>query len=286
MCLAHTAEAIHTRDGSPVGHRHSGGISRRAALVAGAGAAFTALLPAPVSAAARMGGHGRSGLEDLTHVFSVDFPVYVPTETATRRPAVTFEGSGYYLQEWTFYEHTATHVDAPGHFAPGGRLAPDITPEELIVPAVVVDIKDRAQADPDTVVTVDDLRAFERRCGRIPEGAAVLMNSGWQARLGDPEAYRGADAQGVLHFPGFGAEAVDWLVRRRRITAIGVDTLSLDPGNSTTFDTHVTLLTADRYGLENVANLDRIPPRGARIIVGLVPWEEGSGGPCRVLAQW
>ena len=106
------------------------------------------------------------------------------------------------------------------------------------------------------------------------------------AKVGDADAYRGADAAGTLHFPGFGADACEWLLRRRGIRSLGVDTLSIDPGNSTTFDTHLTLTGADRYGLENLANLDRIPRRGATIVVGLIPYEEGSGGQARVLASW
>jgi kynurenine formamidase len=136
------------------------------------------------------------------------------------------------------------------------------------------------------VVTVDDLRTCERRHGRIPRNAAVLMHSGWAAKVGDPGAYRNPDASGTLHFPGFGAEAAEWLVRRRRIRAVGVDTLSIDPGNSTTLDTHLIVAWADRYGLENLNNLDRIPRRGATIVVGLIPYEEGSGGQARVLVSW
>lgn len=112
------------------------------------------------------------------------------------------------------------------------------------------------------------------------------MHSGWQARLDDPGAFRNPDAAGVLHFPGFDPEAADWLVRRRDAAGIGVDTLSLDPGNSTTFGTHVGFLGADRYGIENVANLDRMPPAGAEVVVGIIPWQDGSGGPARVFARW
>ena len=112
------------------------------------------------------------------------------------------------------------------------------------------------------------------------------MNSGWAERVSDPDAYKNADANGTYHFPGFGLEAVQWLLDRRVIRGIGVDTLSLDPGNSTTFAVHNTLLAADRYGLENVANLSRIPARGPQVTVGVVPWEEGSGGPCRLLATY
>jgi kynurenine formamidase len=208
------------------------------------------------------------------------------TEAPSRRTVVTIEQNGYYLQEWRLFEHTGTHVDAPGHFTPGGRLAPELRIDELITPAVVVDISTRAADEPDTVVTIDDVREHERRHGRIPDGAAVLMNSGWGTRIGDPEAYRGADAAGTLHFPGFGADTCEWLLERRRIRSLGVDTLSIDPGVSTTFDTHLLLTGADRYGLENLAHLDRIPSTGATIVVGLIPFEEGSGGPARVFASW
>ena len=108
------------------------------------------------------------------------------------------EGRGWAIEEVQAITHTGTHVDAPGHFAPGGRLAPDLRLEELVVPAVVVDVAERAADDPDTVVTVDDVRAFERRHGSIPTGAAVLMHSGWASRVGDPGAYRGADDAGVI----------------------------------------------------------------------------------------
>jgi kynurenine formamidase len=217
---------------------------------------------------------------------TTSFPAFVPGEEAVRRTTVTIENDGYYMQEWRIIEHIGTHVDAPGHFVLGGRLAPELEPRELVVPAVVVDISKRAAQDPDTVVTVDDLRAFERRHGRIPRDAAVLMYSGWGAKVGDADAYRGADATGTLHFPGFGAEATEWLLRRRGIRSVGVDTLSVDPGNSTTFDTHLLVAAADRYGLENLANLDRIPRKGATIVVGLIPYEEGSGGQARILASW
>jgi kynurenine formamidase len=198
----------------------------------------------------------------------------------------TIERDGYYMQEWRIIEHIGTHVDAPAHFTAGGRLSVELRPSELVVPAVVVDISARAAHDADTFVTVDDLRAFERRYDRIPDDAAVLMYSGWGAKAGDPEAYRGTDAAGGLHFPGFGVDACEWLLRHRRIRSLGVDTLSIDPGVSVTYDTHHALTGADRYGLENLAGLDHIPRHGATIFVGLIPYEGGSGGQARVLATW
>ena len=144
---------------------------------------------------------------------------------------------------------------------------PQLLPEELLAPAAVIDISQRAASDPDAQVEPDDLQRYERRHGRIPRGAVVLMDSGWAAKVNDNAAFKNADAGGTYHFPGFGIDAVEWLLDRRDIRGIGVDTLSLDPGNSTTFDVHKRLLGADRYGIENVANLSALRPQG-RVRVG------------------
>jgi kynurenine formamidase len=264
-------------------------VSRRAAMVGAAAVAASAAFAGTAEAGERGPAltHGRRGLRDLTHTLTTSIPPFAPNEQPQRETVVTIEPDGYYMQKWHLIEHIGTHVDAPGHFIPDGRLAPDLKPSELIVQAVVVNIADRAARDPDTVVTVDDLRAFERRHGRIPRDSAVLMDSGWAAKIGDVTAYRGAPLpEETLHFPGFGAEATEWLLRHRRIRALGVDTLSIDPGISEEFETHLTLLGADRYGVENLKNLDRIPRRGATIMVGLIPYEEGSGGQARVFASW
>ena len=285
MCLPGTVEAVRER-AEREGEKPR--FDRRTAL---AGAAATALAAAfPSVAGAHHGGrghdHGRR-MYDLTHVFRAGFPIFGTPPTfnpPSRRTLVTIPTDGYYGQEWTFWEHSGTHMDAPGHFIAGGRLSPEITLPELVAPLFVVDVSAQAARNPDYAVTVDDVRRAERRHGRIPHGAIVAMWSGWDARVHDPVAFRNPDAAGVLHFPGWSGEAVEWLLERRDIGALGVDTLSLDPGNSTTFDAHLTLLGADRYGLENLANLGRIRPRGLTASVGLIPWEEGSGGPCRVWA--
>jgi kynurenine formamidase len=278
-----------TAECAPKPARHEGSsVTRRAALFGGAVVAASAALGGTAEASDRTQPVRlkRRGLQDLTYPLTTSFPAFVPGEEATRRTVVTIEANGYYLQEWRVIEHIGTHVDAPGHFTAGGRLAPELQPSELIVPAVVIDIADRAVRDPDTVVTIEDLRSFEHRHGRIPRDAAVLMYSGWGAKVGDADAYRGTDATGTLHFPGFSPDACEWLLQHRLIRSLGVDTLSIDPGNSTTFETHLILTGADRYGLENLANLNRLPPRGATIVVGLIPYEEGSGGQARVFATW
>jgi kynurenine formamidase len=281
MCLSGTHEAIHHQPVAAADPSQHGLVSRRGLLISAGAAALTITAPAPALAGQRH----RSRVRDLSHVFREGFPMYVGDPPA-RRTIRTFERDGYYAQAWEFGEHSGTHMDAPGHFVPGGRLTPELDPEELFAPVAVIDIARRAARNPDAQVELRDLRAYERRHGRIPRHAAVFMYSGWERRVSDPEAYRNPGPDGRFHFPGFGPEAVEWLLERRRIRAIGVDTLSLDPGNSTTFEVHRRLLGADRYGLENLANLRHIPPHGAEAIVGVVPWEEGSGGPCRVLARW
>jgi kynurenine formamidase len=279
MCLPGTVESV--RDTCERGEVPR--LSRRAALAGGGAAALAALAPAGAGAHKRRP-RRRGKTADLTHVFRAGFPVYTG-DTPSRRTLKRFDPDGFYSQEWTFGEHSGTHMDAPGHFVEGLRLVPELRPRELFAPIAVIDISKRATDDPDAAVGEADIRRFERRHGRIRRGTAVLMNSGWSAKAADEQASKNVGADGKYHFPGFGADAVELLVKRKA-RAIGVDTMSLDPGNSTTFDAHVNWLKTDRYGLENVANLGTIPAHGATLIVGVIPWEQGSGGPCRLLARY
>lgn len=273
MCLPGTVEAV--REQKPE-------LTRRAVLAGGGAAALASLLPGEALAHKRRP-KARGRVVDLTHTFTTAFPVYVGA-TATRRTINNYTPDGFYAQEWTFGEHTGTHMDAPGHFIQGGRLTPDLRPRELMLPVAVIDISKRAARDPDAVVTVDDVRRYERRHGRIPRNALVAMNSGWDSKVGSPEFLGGA--LGDYHFPGFGEDAIDFMISRNRGHAIAVDTLSLDPGNSATFPVHNKWLADDKYGIENVKNLGKLPPHGATAIVGVIPWEAGSGGPARVLATY
>lgn len=279
MCLPGTIETVRERveqEGVPR-------LDRRAALLGAAGVALAATLPGRALGST----NPTNRLQDLTHVFREGFPMFLGAPPAPdREVVVTVPANGFYGQQWTFWEHTATHLDVPAHFIVDGRQSPEIPLEELVRPLVVIDISARAASDPDAVVLPGDLVAFEQRHGRIPRGAVACMYSGWESRVGSEAAYRNVGADGLQHFPGFGKAAVEWLLVERDIAGIGVDTLSLDHGASTTFDTHLTVLGADRYGIENLANLARVPARGATIVVGLVPWEHGSGGPARVFARW
>lgn len=173
--------------------------------------------------------------------------------------------TGFYSKSWTFPEHIGTHMDAPGHFASGARLVDELTAEELLAPLVVVDIRNKADEDPNAMVEPEDLIAWERRHGRIPDGALVAMDSGWEERYGDPDAFLGGAGFPDLNFPGFSVDATEWLVAHRDPVGIGVDTPSLDPGNSSAFPVHFGFLATDRYGIENLANLGNAPVRNGTV---------------------
>jgi kynurenine formamidase len=174
-------------------------------------------------------------------------------------------------------------MDAPIHFGDGVHSADQIPAEHLVVPLAIVDIRAKAQGDADAQLTPGDLKAFEAVHGPIADGACVAMLSGWDARAVGPE-FRNADADGVMHFPGFHVEAVQYLMGERDAVGIAVDTLSLDYGKSADFATHYAWLPSNRWGLEAVANLAELPPTGATLVVGGPKIKGATGGPSRVLA--
>lgn len=229
--------------------------------------------------------HKKSEVLEMSHIFKTEVPTYVPGLTPTRSPLVTVENDGFFIQDWTFSEHTGTHLDIPAHFIAGAEKVDTYSPSLLVSPAVVIDISAKAAENPDAEVTVEDLEAWELANGTIPEGALVCMYSGWESRWDDVDAFRNADSSGVMHFPGFSGAAAQFLVSERDIHGIAVDTLSLDNGPSATFDVHYTILGAGKYGIENVANINALKGRDALVVVGVPRWEGGSGGPCRVLAM-
>lgn len=225
---------------------------------------------------------------DLTHPLSPDFPVFPAFEPMQVRATRTMERDGFFAQRWEVGEHTGTHMDAPAHFATGEhiRTIDQIPAEQLVVPLAVIDVKDRADKDPDTVLTVDDILAYERRHGRIPEGAALCMYTGWETRAGSAQQFLNPDNSGVMHFPGLSPEAAAFLAAERNVAGVGVDTISLDFGPSTDFRAHFEILSRNKWGLECLARLADVPPAGAMLFVGAPKVAGGSGGPTRVLALW
>jgi kynurenine formamidase len=259
-------------------------LSRRDLFRMALGAA--AVAAAAGRAQAQVQGKAFSNVADLTHVVSPDFPVFPGAARMKVDLLVTVKNNGFYKNTLTLDEHTGTHMDAPAHFVDGAPTAETLPVNRLIAPLAVINIKARADRNPDAEVTIDDILAWERANGRLPAGAFVAMYSGWESRVSDPRAYVNLDSANVQHYPGFNPAAAEFLVRERDIVGIGVDTLSLDFGASKDFKTHVTVLGAGKYGLENLAALAGVPPSGAMVVVGGPKHKNASGGPARVLALW
>ena len=182
------------------------------------------------------------------------------------------ETDGYFLRRFTMGEHSGAHANAPAAFHPGGIGIDAYPPESLIAPAVVIDVRAAAAANPDYVLTVAALRTWERRQGIIPAGSVVLLSTGWADKWDNPAAYLGIAetgmAPGGLHFPGFGLEAAQWLLRERDIAGIGIDTAGVDGGQDSGFAVNRLLLERPRLVLENLGNLQQLPPAGATLMVG------------------
>lgn len=184
-------------------------------------------------------------------------------------------------------EHGGTHLDAPIHFAAGKRTADEIPLEQLVAPAVVIDVAAKATADPDYRLTAADVLEWEARHGLITPGTIVLLRTGWGQRWPDRKRYFGDDTPGSvanLHFPSYGEDAARLLVTERRVAALGVDTASIDYGQSTDFIVHRIANGANVPGFENVGHLERLPARGATVIALPMKIARGSGGPLRIIA--
>ena len=220
---------------------------------------------------------------DLTHTLSPEFPTFFGTPGINLKTVKEIKKDGYNMTEWTVGEHSGTHLDAPIHFSERGAGPDTIAVEQLVVPLAVINVADKASGDPDYQLTPADIRAWERRHGALPKGCCVALSSGWDAHVGSPK-FTGKDEKGAFHFPGFHPEATELLLKERSVAGIAVDTLSLDHGPSKDFKTHYAWLPAGRWGLENVANLGRVPARGATLVVGAPKIKGATGGPTRVLA--
>lgn len=248
------------------------------------------LLGLTISSAGQVGRSGPPAhVVDLTHTLDENFPyIAVPDITFPfkRTPTATLEKDGFAINRWDIHEHIGTHIDAPNHFARDGVGLDRLPVRSLVVPLAIIDISDRARRDPDAAVTVADVTAWEQRHGHLPDAAAVFMYSGWESRLHDPNAFVNADATHTMHFPGISTDAAVFLARQRRVSGLGVDTLSIDPGNAKEFRTHTIWLGTGKWQVEAVANLKDVPRTGATVFVGAPNVRGATGGPVRLLAVW
>jgi kynurenine formamidase len=231
---------------------------------------------------------------DLTHSFD-EQTIYWPTAGRFELESVargrTDKGYFYAANRFCAAEHGGTHLDAPIHLSETGKAADAIPIEQLIGLGIRVDVSDKCAKDRDYRIGVADLTAWEIRNGRIPAGAIVLLQTGWSRRWSDRAAYLGTARTGPeavpeLHFPGLDKDAARWLVTARAIKAIGIDTASIDHGQSTLFESHVILFEANVPALENVADLDTLPVKDFMVAALPMKIKGGSGGPLRIAAWW
>src|SRR6266568_2714378 len=193
------------------------------------------------------------------------------------------EKNGYFTRSFWMLEHYETHLDAPAHFPPGKTTVDQIPVKQLFGPAVVMDVRAESGKDADYQLAAARIAEWEKRHGRIPEGAIVLLRTGWASRWPDAQKYRNQDAQGKMHFPGFSVEAAKLLIERK-VSGLGCDTLSIDYGASSDFAVHHLSLGAGLYHLENLTDLSELPETGAFLVVAPIKLEGGSGGAVRVFA--
>jgi kynurenine formamidase len=225
---------------------------------------------------------GFSRVVFLSHVLAPCTPVFPGDPPVTIEAAATVASHGYYLQRVAYGEQAGTHWAAPAHFHPGELAADALAPADFFCPAAVVDARAEAARDPDFALGVDALRRFEDAFGRIPERAAVLLWTGYDARWHEQAAYLGTDESGGMHYPGFSEAAARWLIGHRGIGALGTDTMGVDPGADTAFRANRLLLRGHRIHLENLCGLGQLPALGGWIVVGGVRVSGGSGSPATV----
>lgn len=228
-------------------------------------------------------------LVDLTHAFdnkTIYWPTAKPFVWEKESRGRNARGDWYAAGRYSASEHGGTHLDAPIHFAEGRQTADQIPIAKLVGPAIVIDVRDAAARDRDYLLSPADILAWEARNGRIPANSIVLVRTGWGQHWGNRRAYLGTNKPGDianLHFPGISNEAAT-LLAQREVDAVGIDTPSLDHGPSREFAAHRTLAARNIYGLENVANLERLPPTGTTLIALPMKIAGGTGGPARIIA--
>jgi len=230
---------------------------------------------------------------DMTYAYDSDtiyWPNASPFKLTTEFRGTTEKGHWYTANHYAASEHGGTHADAPNHFAMNGRTIDQVPLAEWIGPAVKIDVTERCARDRDYLLTVDDIKDWERKYGPIPAGAWVIMYTGIGTQFyPDPKRVLGTDKKGLpalaeLSFPGFSRGSAEFLTKERNIKGIAIDTPSIDYGRSRDFPVHRVICGADKLALENIANADRLPPKGATLYVIPMRIKGGSGAPARAFA--
>jgi len=230
---------------------------------------------------------------DLTHAFEPGIPHWPGFPDEERQTIYWYDkkggtiGSGFFAQRYSLVGQWGTHCDPPAHFAKGKRTIDQIDVKEMVLPLVVIDVHEQVTENPDYTISMEDIQSWEERHGQIPESAFVAMRTDWSKRWPDPEAMRNEDTNDIAHYPGWSLEVLKYLYEERKITASGHETLDTDPGVATSngdYSLETYILSTDHYQIELLANLDKVPARGAIIVVAFPKPKGGSGFPARVFA--
>lgn len=272
----------------------------RAGLLAGLLAGLPAVLcVAPVAVRAQGRAHPAPTLAeiyatlqtkrfvDLTHAFAPGIPHWKGFKDERIRTLDTIAKDGFWAQEFTHPGQWGTHVDPPAHFHNGLETVDQIPLHQMILPLVVLDVHEKVAHNPDYVVTMDDVRAWERRHGPIPAGSFVALRTDWSTRWPSQAAMQNVDSKGVAHYPGWSKPVLQYLYEVRKITASGHETTDTDPGLATSRDDYSLesyVLGTNHYQIELLANLDKVPEAGALVVVSFPKPLHGSGFPARVFA--
>ena len=223
---------------------------------------------------------------DLTHPLNDKSPNWEGTAESPfhAKELGNIERDGYYSRIFSTQEHYGTHLDAPAHFAVDAWTVDQIPADRLVRPLVVLDVRENVKGNPDYEVSVEDINRWEQTHGPISTGAVVIAYTGWDERWHRQESFRNQQSDGLTHYPGFSLAAAKFLVQSRKVVGLGIDTMSVDIGATTTYPVHLFTSQLGIYHLENVANLAKVPAAGGMVIVAPIKLENGSGGPARVLA--
>ena len=226
-----------------------------------------------------------SKIIDLTQTLNNQTPIWPGDPEFKITPWATYEKDHYFINKISIGEHSGTHWGTPNTFIKGARSADMFKAHELVVPAVVIDIRDMAQNNKDYRLSIDDIKKWENRNGEmIPQGSVVILFTGWQSKWNDPESFLGLDDNNVLHWPGFDSKTTEFLLKERKIVGLGTDTHGADPGNDQNFGSSFAIYENDGMILECLSGLELLPPTGSILVIGGLPIKGGSGSPVRVIA--
>jgi kynurenine formamidase len=221
---------------------------------------------------------------NLSHTIEPGIPLWPGDPPVVFHDEASIKKEGYYLRSFSMGEHSATHMNAASSFFEKGKSVDAYGVGELILPAVVIDARKKCSLNPDYQLTVKDIKDWEKLNGEIRAGSLVIFFTGWKDKWDDSAKFLGADAAGTLHFPGFGTDAARYLMDKRKASGLGIDTHGVDPASDSAFSVNMLVFEKDGIVLECLANLDKLPPVGATLIIGALKLKGGSGSPIAVTA--